>query len=220
MKPIPAATVLLVRDGDGIEVVMGLRPPGGAFGGIWVFPGGAVEPIDIEAAGGDDEIAWRLAGLRETAEETGILITTPAVAGVGLVGDLHRSLSEQGARFATERLVYLSNWVTPRPVKRRFDTRFYLVVEEAGASPNVVSSEFERIEWVPVAQALARETEGGFPMIFPTIAHLRYVGGFGRVGDLLSAVRSLDRIPQIEPRLFERGGRSEIEVSGDPRFES
>jgi len=220
MKPIPAATVLLVRDGDGIEVVMGLRPAGGAFGGIWVFPGGAVEPIDVEAAGGDDELAWRLAGLRETAEETGILITTPAVPSLELVGDLHRSLSEQGARFATDRLVYLSNWVTPRPVKRRFDTRFYLVIEEAGASPSVVSSEFERIEWVPVAEALSRESAGEFPMIFPTIAHLRYVGGFDLVADLLSAVRSLDRIPQIEPRLFERGGRAEIEVAGDPRFES
>lgn len=220
MKPIPAATVLLVRDGDGIEVVMGLRPAGGAFGGIWVFPGGAVEPIDVEAAGGDDELAWRLAGLRETAEETGILITTPAVPGLELVGDLHRSLSEQGARFSTDRLVYLSNWVTPRPVKRRFDTRFYLVVEEAEASPSVVSSEFERIEWVPVAEALSREAAGEFPMIFPTIAHLRYVAGFGLVADLLSAVRSLDRIPQIEPRLFERGGRAAIEVFGDPRFES
>lgn len=220
MKPIPAATVLLVRDGDEIEVVMGLRPAGGVFGGIWVFPGGAVEPIDVEAAGGDDELAWRLAGLRETAEETGILITTPSVPHLHLEGDLHRRLSEQGARFDTDRLVYLSNWVTPRPVKRRFDTRFYLVVDQIGASPSVVSAEFERIEWVPVAQALARETAGEFPMIFPTIAHLRYVGGFRLVDELLSEVRSLDRIPQIEPRLFERGGRPQIEVSGDPRFGS
>jgi 8-oxo-dGTP pyrophosphatase MutT (NUDIX family) len=220
MQPIPAATVLLVRDGDGIEVVMGLRPPGGAFGGVWVFPGGAVEPIDTVAAGGDEELAWKLAGLRETAEETGILITTPAVSDFEPGADLHRSLSERGSRFATESLVYLSNWVTPRPVRRRFDTRFYLVADLAGASPRVVSAEFERIEWVPAAAALARESAGDFPMIFPTIAHLRYIGGFRLVADLMSTVRSLDRIPQIEPRLFERGGRTAIEVTGDPRFGS
>ena len=44
----PAATVLLVRDGDdGVEVLMIHRSSKTAFGGLWAFPGGRIEDEDI-----------------------------------------------------------------------------------------------------------------------------------------------------------------------------
>ena len=46
--PIPAATVVLVRDGDdGLEVLMLRRSSAGQFGGMWVFPGGKIDEADI-----------------------------------------------------------------------------------------------------------------------------------------------------------------------------
>ena len=61
---IPAATVILVRDGaSGIEVLMLQRTRGGAFGGFWVFPGGRVDPEDV------DEVAT---AAREAKEESGL----------------------------------------------------------------------------------------------------------------------------------------------------
>ena len=44
---IPAATVVLVRDGaTGLEVLMLHRASRVAFGGMWVFPGGKVDEED------------------------------------------------------------------------------------------------------------------------------------------------------------------------------
>lgn len=61
---IPAATVILVRDGvDDIEVLMLQRTGGGAFGGFWVFPGGRVDPEDV------DELTT---AAREAKEESGL----------------------------------------------------------------------------------------------------------------------------------------------------
>ena len=91
--PIPAATLLLLRDGEaGLELLMTVRHSGIAFGsGAMVFPGGKV---DAEDAGGewdslaalppgDLDRAFAIAALRETFEEAGILIArrrgTPAL---------------------------------------------------------------------------------------------------------------------------------------------
>ena len=69
--------------------------------GVWVFPGGAVDPAD-----GDGEAAHRAAAVRELAEEAGIEV--PA-----------------------DELVAYSRWITPKAVPIRFDTRFYLALAPA-----------------------------------------------------------------------------------------
>ncbi len=95
--PKPAATVMLVRDGDaGIEVFMMERSSFGDFGGLFVFPGGKVDPADAGPAacalcqgprpldanttlnlptGG---LAYWVAALRECFEEAGLLLATRA----------------------------------------------------------------------------------------------------------------------------------------------
>jgi hypothetical protein len=44
------------------------------------------------------------------------------------------------------------------------------------------------------------------------------VSQFSRVDDLLVEARSMDTIPAIEPRPFERGSKTELIVDNDPRF--
>ena len=51
----PAATVVIARDGgDGVEVLMLRRNSAHAFGGMWVFPGGKVDPGDVDPASADE----------------------------------------------------------------------------------------------------------------------------------------------------------------------
>ena len=211
-----AATLLVVRDGPaGIELVMGKRPPGGPFGGVWVFPGGAVDPEDLTAAP-DAETAWRLAALRETWEEVGLGLTDPEGADVPTgSGSVHARLAATGVRFATSRLVYLSNWVTPRSVSKRYDTRFF-VVEADGKVQS--GDELADVGWFTAADALTLHEHDRFPMIFPTVRHLRYVREFASVAEFMAEVRKVDVIPAIEPRPFERGDRTELVVDNDPRF--
>jgi 8-oxo-dGTP pyrophosphatase MutT (NUDIX family) len=68
-EPRPAATVILLRDATGrLEVLLVRRNPAARFmGGVWVFPGGAVDAGETA----------RGAGVREVAEEAGITLPDP-----------------------------------------------------------------------------------------------------------------------------------------------
>src|SRR5690348_5643849 len=99
----PAATVVVVRDGAaGIEVLLlrrSARPP---FGGMWVFPGGRVEPGDADPSRPMDELAAaRRAAVRETREEAGLVLDAAT-------------------------LVPMSHWTPPGITPRRFTTWFFL----------------------------------------------------------------------------------------------
>ena len=74
VEPVhPAATVVLVRDGsEGLEVLLVQRNKAVQhMGGMWVFPGGKVDPADYPS-NGDTYIAARNAAIRETREEAGL----------------------------------------------------------------------------------------------------------------------------------------------------
>src|ERR1700688_4103354 len=68
--PRQAATVILLRDGEGLEVLLVKRTPEARFmGGVWVFPGGAVDQGE-----GEGEDAHRAAAIRELQEEAAITL--------------------------------------------------------------------------------------------------------------------------------------------------
>ena len=140
----PAATVMLLRDRTeglgGLEVFMLRRTKAAAFaGGMYVFPGGKLDPAD-----GDGDEAFVIAAIRECYEEAGVLLAVdcegqmvadghPALdhrQGVydGVV-DLHDLCRRHDLRPAVEDLVWLSHWITPvGEAARRFDTRFFVTV--------------------------------------------------------------------------------------------
>ena len=70
----PASTVVLLRDThNGMETLMLKRNKALMFaGGLWVFPGGALEPTDIDEADGNMDTAARIAAAREAEEECGL----------------------------------------------------------------------------------------------------------------------------------------------------
>jgi 8-oxo-dGTP pyrophosphatase MutT (NUDIX family) len=103
VRPRDAASLILLENGSGeCRVLVGRRPPGSRFmPNLYVFPGGAVEASDSRprpasglksaiasqlAVGGDPGRARSLAmaAVRETFEETGLLLGAP-----GDVGPVH-----------------------------------------------------------------------------------------------------------------------------------
>ena len=163
--PRPAATVILLRRGGkhaerGLQVLLVQRNPEARFmPGVWVFPGGAVDPED-----GDGEAAHRAAAVRELAEEAGI-------------------------ELAAEELVAYSRWITPKVVPIRFDTRFYLALAPAHSPPKPDGSETVDADWFGPQDALERHRAGELPLVFPTIKHLESLVGFGNSTEALEAAR-------------------------------
>jgi 8-oxo-dGTP pyrophosphatase MutT (NUDIX family) len=161
--PRPAATVILLRRGGkhaerGIEILLVRRNPEARFmPGVWVFPGGAVDPSD-----GDGEAAHRAAAVRELAEEAGIEVDA-------------------------EDLVAYSRWITPKVAPIRFDTRFYLALAPAHSPPRPDGSETIDVGWYEPKAALAMHHAGELPLVFPTIKHLESLVGFANAAEALEA---------------------------------
>jgi 8-oxo-dGTP pyrophosphatase MutT (NUDIX family) len=131
---IPAATVVLVRDGrDGLEVLMLHRVSKVAFGGMWVFPGGRVDDGDREP-GDDDATAARRAAAREALEECGLAVDP-------------------------DDLVPFSHWVPPPVTPRRFSTHFFLARASEGEVV-VDGGEIHEHEWLAAAEVIARRDRG------------------------------------------------------------
>ena len=129
-QPIPAASVILLRD-DPLEVLMILRHEKSSFvPSAWVFPGGAVDHADGEP--GSLEAA-RNAALREVFEETGI-------------------------RIAGE-LVPTSRWITPAGLPKRFDTWFFLAAVPRDAPVTLQESEAVDHVWISPKDLRARRRE-------------------------------------------------------------
>ncbi len=207
-NPDPAATVILLRPGaEPFEVLMVMRHARGFFGSLVVFPGGGVEEVDqsplarLVVKGDTDDHDHRSAALRELAEETGLLATgegmidSPGTKGGPLFGDLRT----RGVSLAGDDLVLVSRWVTPEIAPRRFDTRFYLLA--ADETPPVTLDEDELVghAWVSPEHALSRYNNGEWPMVLPTLAHLRWLSHRSSVEDALDSARGADGRSLIKP---------------------
>ncbi len=199
----PASTVLVIRPSpvSGIEVLMVQRPSRGFFGGLMVFPGGALESCDYTSLSAFDDSEHRMAGIRETAEEVGFLVTStgvvpsPRVRGEQLVEWWHSSGIDPGF----ERMTLVSRWVTPEGAPTRFDTRFYLVAIDD--DPEIVLDPDELVghAWVTPRRGIDEVLQGTWQMILPTMSHLRWLSRHATVESALAAAVGADGLTVIEP---------------------
>lgn len=213
--PQPAATVLLVRD-DPFEVLMVRRPPTGSFRDALVFPGGMVDPADADAAWCaliDDadgmaiaERAVRIAALRETYEETGLLIVAPGDGGSAPAppgADFRAAVRARGGRLPLQALVPFAHWITPEVSARRWDTRFFIAAAPPDQTAVHTGDELAAIEWIAPATMLARDAAGEEALLFPTRLNLARLAESGCVADALAAARrrpAFTVLPRVERR--------------------
>ena len=189
--PRQAATVIVLRGGDdALEVLLVQRTPAARFmGGVWVFPGGAVD-----SAEGEGDAAHRLAAVRELQEEAAIEVDDPA------------------------RLVRFSRWITPAQVAIRFDTHFFLVELPDGQEPRVDGSECVDLRWLTPRAALEAYAREELPLVFPTIKHLEQLSDFASASELLAHARGRDVQP-VEPRVVMQGEVARVLLPGEPGYE-
>ncbi len=219
----PAATLMLLRDSaNGIEVLMTRRSPTASFApGVYVFPGGALDPEDAAIAVNEKQCTWRaeqsvrerhsaVAAIREAFEELGILLgSNPQYFNRDQA--LAPQLSARAEKFCANQLFCFSHWVTDRDLPKRFDVLFFAARMPEGQE--AVADEGEQFEptWVSPAAALAEYEARRFKIIFPTIRTLKQLCKFATVQDVLNDCerRPLEHIEPTCPRGGFMHGREE-----------
>jgi 8-oxo-dGTP pyrophosphatase MutT (NUDIX family) len=174
LRPRDAATLILVRQGaSGPEVLMGERSAAHVFvPGNYVFPGGRVDRSDsfvkpasslrpgvqrhLEASCSPRRAqALALAAVRETFEETGLLLgerteePPPKRAPKGWEHFLSTGMVP-----ALENLSYVARAITPVGRPRRFNARFFVTEATATHSEFAGSGELEKLHWFTIPDAM------------------------------------------------------------------
>ena len=202
----PAATVLLLRDGEaGLEVLMTRRSLTASFApGAYVFPGGGVDPLDAASHAlatrrpGQSalHLTQAIAAIRESFEELGVLLAQHAdgrpadqqdIAALDRSQPFAAQCKARNLLLAADSVYVLAHWVTDRDLPRRFDVPFLVARMPTGQTPVADGQEQFEPVWVRPADALARHTAGQFFIIFPTIRTLERLQGYATVDAVLQA---------------------------------
>jgi 8-oxo-dGTP pyrophosphatase MutT (NUDIX family) len=194
--PRQAATVILLRGGElTLELLLVKRTERARFmGGVWVFPGGAVDEGDPPSRGAGGISAHRTAAVRELAEEAAIALPDPGA------------------------LVEFSRWITPAEVAVRFDTRFFLAELPEGQEPAVDGEECVDQGWFTPQGALDAHGRQEIALVFPTIKHLEQLGAFSSVAELLRYARGREVLP-VQPKVWFDGEVARVLLPGEPGYE-
>jgi 8-oxo-dGTP pyrophosphatase MutT (NUDIX family) len=179
LRPKDAAALILVRrDEHAFRVLMGERSAHHAFlPGRFVFPGGRVDVADqrlavdtdlrpevrAKVAAGTTTARARglaLAAIRETFEETGILVGTKRRTAVRTRSAAWQRFFSHGVSPRLEALDFVARAITPPGRPRRFDARFFMAdADEIGAELGAshASGELLRPVWLTLEEARAAD---------------------------------------------------------------
>lgn len=237
-EPRDAATVVLMRPGaSGPELYLLRRQTSMAFaGGMCVFPGGGVDPRDFDhsvAWSGPEPTVWAeqlltspemaralvCAAVRETFEESGVLLAGPSASEVvaDTTGDDWEAdrraleakelaftafLERRGLVLRSDLLGAWAAWCTPEFEPRRFRTWFFVAALPPGQRTRDVSSESSSVTWMPALGACDAVDAHELGMMPPTYVTCLEVGQYADPDAALAAASGRDLTmftPAVEP---------------------
>jgi 8-oxo-dGTP pyrophosphatase MutT (NUDIX family) len=216
-EPRLAATMVLVRD-DPFEVLMVRRHAKAVFASALVFPGGAVDENDYSdewlpllATGadlGETERALRIAGIRETFEETALLLATRADGSP--VAQQERTdarfidiVRASGGLLHLNQVEHFGHWITPEAAPRRFDTHFLLAQAPDGQQAIPDGGETVELEWAIPTEVIERAKTDAQSIMFPTLLNLMRLVESTDSATALAAAHGRLRftvLPEVETR--------------------
>lgn len=251
-EPRNAATVALLRSGArGPEVYLLRRQTSMAFAaGMCVFPGGGVDERDFDtdvAWAGPSRAAWAAqlgvdeptagalvcAAVRETFEESGVLLAGPDAGSVvadttGADWEADRVALERRELSLTElldrRVLVLRSdllgawggWLTPVFEPRRYRTWFFVAELPEGQRTRDVSTESDRVLWLPARDVVDTVDAGDLFMLPPTYCSCLEISRYADPAATLAAAAGR----QVEMFMPEIVDRDEAVLSVPPRFEA
>ncbi len=167
--PRKAATCILIRERDELEILMAKRNDSLRFmAGHHVFPGGRVDDAEgCRYVEGVDDTALATsihAAAREAFEETGIL---PVVGEIPPVAERRKAqadlldetvtFDEILERFSLHidgtRFEFGGHWITPEPAPIRFDTRYFIYHMDDDQIEHCIDGEIVALDWLNPTKA-------------------------------------------------------------------
>ena len=251
--PRDAATVMLLRPGGGdqggpgagLEVYMLRRKQSMPFApGASVFPGGSVDGRDADSEvswAGPDVTAWAgwlgttpelargllCAAVRETFEESGVLIAGPSAGDMTLPGPEHlepdrlalldRSLSlagmlaRRGLVLRSDLLKPWARWITPAAEIRRYDTRFFAAALPPGQQTADIRDEADQVAWLRQADVLAAAQRREIALMPPTAVTLAELAACPDIRAVFAAPREI--VP-LQPEVVMEDGQAWLTMPG------
>lgn len=201
----PAATVIVLREGDPFEFLLLRRNDQVAFlAGSYVFPGGRVDAADHPAPGAAlapatfsdlsdaDEAAYRQAAVRELMEEANVAV-------------------------APADLAPLAHWVTPEIEIRRYDTRFFLARMPAGQDPRHDAGEMTALEWMSPTTAIAKFERRELLLPPPTWTTIRQLEQRASIDEVFAWARQR-KVVCVMPGFIKTETQTMLTLPGDPLF--
>jgi 8-oxo-dGTP pyrophosphatase MutT (NUDIX family) len=171
----------------------------------------------------DEALARALvcAAVRETFEESGVLLAGPTadtVVGDTTGEDWERDrqrlearelsftefLDQRGLKLRTDLLRLWGAWVTPVFEPRRFNARFFVAEMPPGQVTRDVSTESDKVLWLPVREAIRAVDEHEMLMLPPTYCTCLEMFEFTRAAEVLAADHELT-VVQPEAQVDESG---------------
>ena len=191
-------------------------------------------------------LSFWVAAVRECFEEAGVVLAYPPTAGEGIGSSdmldasdpavrerfaAHRDALNagtdhfldvcraEGLQLATDALHYISRWITPGFMPKRFDTRFFVCAAPPGQVALHDDGETIATVWLRPADALDRSRRGELDLLPPTLANLKTVGDFATTAELLDAAATMVEMPAMEAVVATEAGEFKVLRPGDEGYE-
>lgn len=243
----PATTVLLLRPSkrgnpsSDLEVFMVVRHHQiDAFSGALVFPGGKLEDADGDkrlrarstgaASLSDDELKFRIAGIREAFEECGVLLAhkrgqKPLIGAADLkpieekwrkkLSDDEASIVDlveaEDLELATDLMTPYAHWITPTFAPKRFDTWFFLAEAPQDQVALHDGSESTDSVWIGAQAAIDEAKAGRRTLVHATQKNLELLAEGGTVAGAIEQAKKRT-IVTVQPWVEARDGKRFLHI--------
>lgn len=237
-----AATILLVRDRPSFQVLMVTRSEKMAFSaGALVFPGGKVDPHDEDKRWQNHVHGWhevsaeqralRIAAIRETFEETELLVSlrtggtecgveTIATGREGICAgrlDFLSFVRQSGAVLDLMKPIPFAHWITPEFMPKRFDTHFFIMGFDTEQQVAFDGSEITHAEWIAPREALRLGMSKERILAFPTRLNLQMLAESQSVEEALCRARKRVVVP-VQSRIEQRESGRVLTIRPDAGY--
>jgi 8-oxo-dGTP pyrophosphatase MutT (NUDIX family) len=252
-----ASTIILVREKNrSLEVYLLRRSTKAGFmGGLYVFPGGVVDPEDLgfddwspyldmtldqienrlggDKISGEQILGFGIAAIRETLEESGVFLASGRdktqkdmqdISAYRLNKHLARSwfktrINQENWTLSLSSLGRWSHWITPKRMKKRFDTRFFIVFMPEHQTCVPDNMETSHGIWLSPRDALEQNLMAQVPLSPPAVVTLTELSAFDTLAALRREIQTRPWGRPIAPRMIPSAKGPVIIEPWDPMFD-